>query len=396
VLFLDLDDFKTVNDGIGHAAGDALLSAVADRLVGCLRSGDTASRLGGDEFAVLLEDLAGPEEAAGVADRILASLAAPLTIQGHQVAVGASIGIAHPAAERDRSSELLRNADLAMYVAKRAGKGRSQVYEPGMQAAVVHRLELAGDIRRAMDRGDFAVHYQPIVDLRDGSIVGHEALVRWLRHRELGSTTELIATAEETGQIFALGRLVIDEACRQASEWLRVAPRPEGRAMSVNVSARQLIDPGFTDAVATSLRQSGLDPRALVLEITEGVVMEDWEVALERLLSLKALGVRLAVDDFGTGYSSLSYLRRLPVDILKVDRSFIEAIDEDEEASELARVILGIGRTLRLEVIAEGVERETQAERLRELGYDLAQGFWLGSPAPANRSTAWLLERRPS
>jgi diguanylate cyclase (GGDEF)-like protein/PAS domain S-box-containing protein len=391
VLFLDLDDFKTVNDGIGHAAGDALLRAVADRVQGCLRSGDTASRLGGDEFAILLEDLAGSEEAEGVAERILASLAEPLTIHGHQVAVRASIGIAHSVADRDRSSELLRNADLAMYVAKRAGKGRSQVYEPSMQAAVVTRLELAGDIRRAMDRGDFVVHYQPIVDLREGTIVGHEALVRWLRRRErAGSTTELIATAEETGQIFALGRLVLDEACRQANEWQTLAPSVEGRSMSVNVSARQLIDPGFPDAVANSLHESGLDPRALVLEITEGIVMDDWEAALDRLHSLKALGVRLAVDDFGTGYSSLSYLRRLPVDILKVDQSFIEAIDVDEEASELARVILRIGRTLRLQVIAEGVEREAQATRLRQLGYRLAQGFWLGPPEPADLGSTRL------
>ena len=401
VLFLDLDDFKTVNDGIGHAAGDALLSAVADRLMGCLRSGDTASRLGGDEFAVLLEDLTGQEEAKVVADRILASLADPITIHGHQVTARASIGIAHPVADRDRSSELLRNADLAMYVAKRAGKGRAQVYRPDMQAAVVNRLELAGDIRRAMDRGDFVVHYQPIVDLRDGTIVGHEALVRWLRHRErMGSTADLIATAEETGQIFALGRLVIDEACRQANEWQSISLLPEGLSMSVNVSSRQLIDPGFPEAVANSLRESGLDPRSLVLEITEGVVMDDWEAALDRLHTLKALGTRLAVDDFGTGYSSLSYLRRLPVDILKVDQSFIEAIDEDDEASELARVILRIGRTLRLQVIAEGVERESQATRLRELGYHLAQGFWLGPPEPpaegSNRLLAAMAQGTPS
>jgi EAL domain-containing protein (putative c-di-GMP-specific phosphodiesterase class I) len=230
------------------------------------------------------------------------------------------------------------------------------------------------------------------VDLRDGAIVGHEALVRWLRHRDrLGSTTELIATAEETGQISALGRLVIDEACRQANEWQSVASLPEGFSMSVNVSSRQLIDPGFPAAVAASLEESGLDPRALVLEITEGVVMDDWESALARLHTLKALGTRLAVDDFGTGYSSLSYLRRLPVDILKVDRSFIEAIDEDEEASELARVILRIGETLHLQVIAEGVERETQATRLRELGYQFAQGFWLGPPEPADLGSTRLL-----
>jgi len=384
VLFLDLDDFKTVNDGMGHPAGDALLVAVAEAVRACLRPMDTAARLGGDEFAVLIEDLATPDDAIDVAGRIQAAIGRPFQVGGREIYTSASIGIARPASRRDHASQLLRNADSAMYAAKRKGKGRCEIYAPTMHAAAVRRLELNAEMRRGLALEEFAVHYQPIVTLRDGSVSGFEALARWHHPRRgLILPPAFIPTAEETGQIVELGRLVLGEACRQARAWQEAQGPGPRRAMSINVSARQFRDPLLGRTVVDALEAAGLDPSCLVLEITESVLMEDTLAAFQRLRELKDLGVRLAIDDFGTGYSSLSYLRRLPVDILKIDKSFIDGVAERGDALALARTIIRIGKTLRLSTVAEGVERAAQVAALLRIGCDQAQGFHFARPMPA-------------
>jgi diguanylate cyclase (GGDEF)-like protein len=385
VLFLDLDDFKTINDGMGHDAGDALLIAVAEAIRTCIRPMDTASRMGGDEFAVLIEDLSNAEAAVEVAQRIQDAVGRPFRVNGREIYTNASIGIARLVSRRDRAATLLRNADSAMYAAKRHGKGRCEMYEPKMHAAAVQRLELNAEIRRGLALGEFAVHYQPTVHLSDGSISGFEALVRWNHPRRgLVLPAEFIPAAEETGQIVELGRFVLDEACRQARAWLDDFPAEPAHAMSVNVSARQFRDPSLGQIVGASLAAADLDPTTLILEITESVLMEDSHAALERLRELKALGVRLAIDDFGTGYSSLSYLRRLPVDILKVDKSFIDGITDGSDALALAGAVFRIGKTLRLSTVAEGVEHASQAANLMGIGCDEAQGFHYARPMPAS------------
>jgi diguanylate cyclase (GGDEF)-like protein/PAS domain S-box-containing protein len=380
VLFLDLDDFKTVNDGLGHDAGDELLVAVGRALQECLRPMDTVARLGGDEFAILLEDLPDRGMAAGVANRVLAALSRPFVVHGRGVEIGASIGIAGPTGNNLTARDILRNADSAMYAAKRLGKGRHETYAPSMQAAAEQHLELTGEIRRALERGQFAVHYQPTVRLDDGLISGFEALVRW-HHPRLGLVPPgaFIRTAEETGQIVAIGRFVIDEACRQARAWQVERPTAP-LTMSVNVSARQFRDASLVASVADALAATSLDPSTLILEITESVVMEDSDEALNRLLELKALGVHLAIDDFGIGYSSLSYLRRLPVDVLKIDKSFVDGIVGGGQGFELARVIVRMARTLNLQTIAEGVEEPAQAAALRQMGCEQAQGYHFARP----------------
>jgi len=384
VLFLDLDDFKMVNDGMGHDAGDTLLVAVGEALQACLRPMDTAARLGGDEFAVLLEDLEGTEAAGEVADRILGALAHPFPIGGRQVVIGASIGIAGPTTRREGAAEILRNADSAMYAAKREGKGRHETYAPAMHAAAVERLELTGEMRRALERGEFDVHYQPVVRLGDGSISGFEALVRWSHPRRgLVLPGEFISAAEDTGQIVAIGRHVLQVACLQARAWQEATGGAPALTMSVNVSARQFRDPSLCASVAAALAAAGMEPSTLVLEITESIIMEDSEAALRRLRELKALGVRLAIDDFGTGYSSLSYLRRLPVDVLKMDKSFIHGIGSGGDAYALASMIVRMGETLHLEVVAEGVEQSSQAAALRRMGCGLAQGYHFARPMAA-------------
>ncbi len=391
VLFLDLDEFKTVNDGIGHDAGDELLVAIGQALQDCLRPMDTVARLGGDEFAILLEDLPSADAAAMVADRILEALSSPFVVHGRGVEIGSSIGIAVPTGRNEDTREMLRNADSAMYAAKQHGKGRHETYVPAMHAAAVRHLELTGEIRRGLERGQFLVHYQPTVRLGDGSISGFEALVRW-HHPRLGLVPPgvFIRTAEETGQIIAIGRFVIDQACRQARAWQDLYPAM-ALAMSVNVSARQFRDESLVPSVAQALAVTSLDPSALILEITESVVMEDSEASLNRLLELRALGVRLAIDDFGTGYSSLSYLRRLPVDVLKIDKAFVDGITGGGQGLELARVIVRMAKTLNLETIAEGVEEPSQAAALRRMGCEQAQGFHFARPMVAEEASKLLL-----
>jgi diguanylate cyclase (GGDEF)-like protein/PAS domain S-box-containing protein len=387
VLFMDLDDFKTINDSLGHAAGDHLLGEVGDRVKSTLRMADTAARLGGDEFAILLEDGGDGVDAAELAARILARLEGPFHLEGKEVFVRASIGIA--SADRSRTSgpegaeELLRNADVAMYMAKEAGKGRYQVFEPAMHDTALKRLELKADLQRAVDNDEFILHYQPIIVLASGEIEGLEALVRWKHpHRGMVAPLDFIPLAEETGLIVEIGLWVLREACTKAKELQERFPMSPPLHMSVNLSARQLQRPEIVDEVAASLMHSGLDPSSLVLEITESVMMQDMELSILRLQELKALGVKLAVDDFGTGYSSLNYIRRFPVDILKVDKSFVDGVNEGGEESALTAAIIELAGILKLRPVAEGIERADQLDRLLALKCDLGQGFYFAKPLP--------------
>jgi diguanylate cyclase (GGDEF)-like protein/PAS domain S-box-containing protein len=383
VLFLDLDDFKTVNDSIGHAAGDELLREVARRLTEAVRPGDTAARLGGDEFAVLVEDLEHEDLATVVADRLLSALTEPFDVAGRRIHVTASIGIALRASRDQTAGELLRNADTAMYAAKRLGKGRHQRYHPQMHVMALRRLEVEAGIRQALERDEFINYYQPTVRLSDGAIAGYEALVRWNHPAQgLVMPMEFIKYAEESGLINRLGERVLREACRQARLWQDACHSDGPRTMSVNVSATQLLDPSFCDVVRNVLAETALEPGALLLELTESIVMDDSEATAMRLRRLKDLGVRLAIDDFGTGYSSLSYLSKLPIDVLKIDKAFVDRVHEGGASLELVRVIVGIGRTFHLETIAEGVELQQQAAALRTVGCVLGQGFFFAMPQP--------------
>ena len=378
VVFLDLDRFKMVNDSLGHSAGDELLVTIARRIERSLRSADTAARLGGDEFAILLEDLAGIEEAELVAKRVIEAIERPATIAGREVAIGASAGIAVGGSS---ASDLLRQADVAMYGAKAQGRGRYVVFEESMEAEVVERLELESELLRAIERDEIEVHYQPVIALDGRTLAGFEALARW-RHRERGliSPAQFIPLAEENGSIIALGRHVLRTACRQGAEWLKDFP---DAIMTVNLSGRQLEHPDIVADVAGALADSGLPPAQLVLEITETVLMRDTEAMIARMQALKRLGVRLAVDDFGTGYSSLRYLRRFPVDILKMAKPFVDGLETDDEGRALARAIVEMASSLNLACIAEGIEGSEQVRMLHEMGCELGQGFHFARPMTA-------------
>jgi len=383
VAFIDLDDFKLVNDSLGHGVGDQLLRAVADRLRGCLRSGDTPARLGGDEFAILLEDAPDVEAILEVAERVLDALDAPVLIDGREVYARASIGIAMRRDAETTFDELLRNADLAMYTAKANGKGCIELFEPGMHHRAVDRLALRGDLERAVAEGHIEVAYQPIVRLIGGEVVGFEALARWT-HPERGpiSPVEFVAIAEDTGMILPLGKLILRRACEQLAEWLAASPGSTWQ-MSVNMSARQVLAPDLVEVVAEITAAAGIEPGSLVLELTESVLLADSELVLRRLQQLKDLGVQIAIDDFGTGYSSLSYLQRVPFDILKIDRAFVSALRHEVPSTTLARTIMDLGRTLGRVVIAEGVEEQIELEGLVELGCELGQGYHFGRPVEA-------------
>ena len=385
VLFLDLDDFKTVNDTLGHSAGDHLLVSVAERLRGCLRRPDTAARLGGDEFAVLIEDIDEAAEAEAVADRIFSALEAPFVVSGQVITVHASIGVAISDAESDTPTRLMRHADVAMYAAKSAGKHRQTRFVAGMEDEVVARHRLRADLERAVDADEFGVHYQPIFDLGSGRLVATEALVRW-RHPTRGyvAPDDFIRVAEETGVILALGTQVLRKACTATVRWQARHPASQPLWVSVNISARQLQQPGFVDDVLSIVGDSGLRPEALVLELTESMVLEDATGSIARLDALKRAGIRIAIDDFGTGYSSLSYLRRLPVDLLKIAKPLVDDLGEDENDGDFARAIVGIGSALRLTMIAEGIETAEQLMTLRGLGCHLGQGYHLCHPVAAD------------
>ena len=381
VLFLDLDRFKVVNDGHGHAAGDRLLVQMGERLRGCLRQGQEAARLGGDEFTILVEGSDAAQEAEAVAARVAEALTVPFVAGGGEFAITASIGIAVATPEHDDPADLLRDADEALYRAKSRGKARWAVYDPAMRAERRERAALEADLEHAPIRGELWLAYQPIVDLASGAIVGLEALVRW-QHPQLGLLPpgQFIPLAEETGQVETIGRWVLAKACRQAKFWQSSLAVPP--VVAVNLSAQQFQRPDLVETVAFMLRGTRLDPRLLKLEITESAVMGDTDAAVETLHRLKALGVGLAIDDFGTGYSSLGYLRRFPVDALKIDRSFVSGIGSDAGDAAIAEAVVGLAHTLGLEVVAEGIETSEQMARLQSMGCEQGQGYRFGRPQP--------------
>ncbi len=405
VLFLDLDAFKVVNDSLGHAVGDAVLQAVATRLRACTRAGDTVARLGGDEFGILLEDVHNEAEAITAGERVIATLAPPLALAGREVSVRASMGIALSGGRMAvTADELLRDADTAMYRAKANGRGRYEVFEAGMHARQLARLELEGELRQGIARGEFALAYQPIVALTTGRVVAAEALLRWRHPGRRIDPPEFIGVAEETGDIVRLGAWVLREACRQARHWQLEQSGLGDLGVSVNTSARELVEPTFVASVVAALAESGLAPDRLTLEITEGVMLADETTAFATLRRLRAAGIHIAVDDFGTGYSSLNYLKRLPVDGLKIDRSFIEGLGTGRETSAIVRATLSFAKALGLAVTAEGIETEAELRRLLALRCDLGQGYLFAAPVEATAMTELLASsprypvprRRPS
>jgi len=383
ILLLDIDNFKVVNDSLGHLQGDQLLLAVAERLRSCLRAGDTAARLGGDEFTVLVEDVGDLDEVTAVAERIVEALRRPVQLDGRQVVTSASIGIALSSPRNKPADDLLRDANLAMYRAKTNGKARWELFDDTLEFQAMERLDVETDLRQALDREELRVYYQPIVSLSDGRIVELEALVRW-QHTERGLVQPgtFIPIAEETGLIIPIGQWVLEQACQQARTWQDASPANKSLVMSVNLSARQFQHPTLVADIERAVRQAGLEPRSLKLEITESVVMQDVESTLATLHALKALGIQLAIDDFGTGYSSLSYLKRFPIDTLKIDRSFVDGLGQEAQDTAIVRSVVALAKTLNLSVTGEGVETAEQQMHLEQLGCDLAQGFVFARPSP--------------
>jgi diguanylate cyclase (GGDEF)-like protein/PAS domain S-box-containing protein len=393
VLFLDLDSFKDVNDSLGHDAGDELLRLVAQRINGIVRADDTVARLGGDEFGILLEEPdRALDEAQAVAERVLHVLSTPIQVARQSISVKASIGIAIAEDDLDGAA-LLRNADIAMYRAKASGKNRTVVYHAGMREAVEERLRLEADLGAALEQDQFRLFYQPVIELETGQIRGFEALLRWM-HPQLGtlSPDQFIPIAERSGLIVPIGAWVIDQATQMAARWLSRYPTDPPLTMAVNVSARQLASPDLVPTVRAALAASGLPGDAFVLEMTESTLVEDPDECARRLHELRRLGVRLAIDDFGTGYSSLSYLRRFPIDILKIDRSFVNTIADRDQVPALVRGLLDLGHTLQLELVAEGIELEHQLRKLRAEDCQLGQGFLFARPLAQADAEALLME----
>jgi diguanylate cyclase (GGDEF)-like protein/PAS domain S-box-containing protein len=394
LLLLDLDNFKNANDSFGHAAGDQVLVEVGRRIASCVRDSDTAARLGGDEFAVLVEDAANGPRAMEVAERLSRLLREPFVVSGKELFLGASIGIAVGRAPGESAGDLFRNADVAMYAAKRRGRDRFVVFESGMRAEALDRIELEADLRHALERGELAVQLQPVVRLQSGLITGGEALLRW-RHprRGLLAPAAFMDLAEDSDLIVVIGRWVLEEACRQALRW--PSRRDDGRdvGVSVNVSGRQLQRPGLVAETREVLRRTGLAPERLVLEVTENQPLLETPSMIARLGEIRGLGVSLAIDDFGTGYSSLSYLQRLPADILKIDRSFVAGLGGSSPGSPLLRGIIDLGRAMQLRTVAEGVETPIQAAVLREFGCEGAQGFLFSKPRDPDDFLALLEEK---
>jgi diguanylate cyclase (GGDEF)-like protein len=393
VLFLDLDDFKVINDTVGHGAGDLLLKSVAERVQGCIRGDDLASRLGGDEFGVLLQDGQDLANANVVAARLMTALEVPFKIAGREFSVGASIGVAVGSIGM-AVEDLLRNADVAMYAAKTQGKGQLAVWDPRMHRAVIERHELSTDLSRAINRDELKVHYQPLVALADGGIVGFEALVRW-DHPTKGMVPpgQFIILAEESGAIVSLGRQVLEHACRQAVEWGGVRGL-EDATISVNLSPHQVARPEFIDEVNAILVKTGLPPHRLVFEMTETAMFRDMDGAINKLQALRQVGVKLAIDDFGNGYSSLGYLRRFPVDELKIPREFLGGGSEQSDQWAFANAIIALGKNLGLTIVAEGIELEAQRDQLRAMGCDIGQGYLFSRPLPARLIKSFVTDAR--
>ena len=395
VLFVDLDDFKAVNDDFGHGVGDLLLKMVGQRLRACLRPGDTVARLGGDEFAVLLEDAARAGSAANVANRIAEALQEPISWSGHTLFVTASVGLASSGPTLGDAEELLHAADTAMYRAKKSGKARHEIFEEGMPEETRWHPKLENDLKRAFERGEFRVYYQPEIDLESGEIFGMEALLRWEHpSRGLIPPLEFISLIEENGLIVPIGRRVLQEACREALSWQQGHPDTKF-SVSVNLSARQL-QPGLIDTVAGILAETGLPAETLILEITESLLVEDNERVLETLRGLKDIDVQIAIDDFGTGYSAFSYLERFPVDYLKIDQSFVRKLNNGAQSpTSLMPLLVDLTQNLGIKAVAEGVETATQLEKLREMGCDMVQGYYFSEPLPG-RAVSELLNTSSS
>ncbi len=413
VLFVDIDGFKDVNDSLGHFAGDQLLVQIAERLLSSVRredvvscsadsngevrqpGEDTLARMGGDEFTILLVDIRDASDGIRVAERIQQKLEAPFLISGQEVSITASIGIALSATGYSTAEGILRDADTAMYRAKALGKSRYEICDPAMHARAMSRLKLETDLRRAMDSEEFRVHYQPIVSLRDCRIIGFEALLRWQRPGfGLVMPREFVPVAEETGLILISGLWVLREACRQMRAWNLQFPSDPAFTVAVNISGKQFAQPDLVSEVDRILRETCLDPHCLKLELTESVTMREVERAARIFGELKTLGVRLSMDDFGTGYSSLSYLRRFPLDTLKIDRSFVSEMEDTSESRAIVQMILSLGRSLGMEMVAEGVETAEQVSLLRSLGCEYAQGYFFSKPTDQEGMAEVLLKSR--
>ncbi len=395
VLLLDLDGFKTVNDTLGHQVGDQLLALVAERLRTTVRPADTIARLGGDEFVVLVEDASGPADAVAATQRLLQALAAPISVASRDIQVRASVGIAI-AASGAQPGDLVRDADVAMYQAKVEGGSSSRIFDPSMRAAVMDRAELETDLRHALDRDQFRLRYQPIVDLHSGRISGLEALVRWQHPtRGLLAPGSFISLAEETGLLVTIGAWVLHHACQQTRSWQAAIPGCEQLSISVNLSAVQLAQPHLAAQVAQTLATTGLEARHLTLELTESLLIANVDTTAITLAELDGLGVRLAIDDFGTGYSSLAYLRRLPVDVLKIDKAFVDEVASSPDAAALAQAIINLATTFGLATVAEGIEQLDQLQRLHELGCQHGQGYYFAKPLDDQQLAALLHTQQP-
>ena len=400
LMFLDLDRFKVVNDDLGHEVGDRLLRHVSQALTQCLRAADsvtrdgeqphTLSRLGGDEFTVIIENVGGAEDAAHVARRMLEALNEPFRVGDEEIVISASIGISmYPTDDVDLDT-LIRHTDMAMYRSKSLGRGTYSFFSDDLTAAVTARVSLEGSLRRAIERQEFVLHYQPKGDLRNGQVTGVEALVRWHRPGHgMVPPDRFVSVLEDTGLILPVGAWVIRAACEQLAAWDRMGLPPI--RLAVNLSARQFRHLYLASLVEDSLRQNDIDPQRLEIELTESLLMEDNETTRSMLESFRRLGVRLAIDDFGTGHSSLSYIKRFSIDTLKIDRSFVQSLPDNEEDAAICAAVIALGRSMRMNVVAEGVETAEQAQVLRDLGCDEMQGYWLGRPMPGTEFAAWLV-----
>jgi diguanylate cyclase (GGDEF)-like protein/PAS domain S-box-containing protein len=404
LLYIDLDEFKVINDSLGHQVGDKLLIEVARRLSACARKvdtiaripGDHVARIGGDEFVMLLEDLATPEDALRVAERVHSALSEPFSLGAHDLVARGSIGIATSSPSYSRPEEVLRDADTALYQAKQAGKSCTCVFDPQMHQRAMARWSTETELRRAIDRDEFELHYQPIVD-GAGRLAALEALVRW-RHpsRALVMPDAFISIAEETGLIVPLGRLVLASACRQLRRWQREIPALAHLAVGVNISHRQFVSPAVVDDVARILDETGLAPQNLRLEVTESAAMQNASQTIETMARLRAMGVLIYMDDFGTGYSSLAQLQRMPLDALKIDRAFVREMHQDATSRSIVESIIALSHTMNLRVIAEGVETAEQAVRLAQSGCDYLQGYHFGRPMPVEQVPGWVERRQPA